>query len=183
MKQFIFTVLLILTLSIYGQQPAKDYSHRPLSVFNDFGFYANVTSPKVDLDAYLTEHNFKFDPNRSKPDQKTWIYKLDTLKHLYIMRVDCSSDQYAWSEVAADIYLNQLEGYFPVYSHYNSQRNFRKFWLFDVQLPILKYEILVLMVPYGHPIYEKDFSENKRLYKKHIVSGYKQSLKPSGSTN
>jgi len=170
MKQFIFTVLLILNLSIHGQKAAPTYSHRPLSVFNDFGFYVNVTSPNVDLDAYLLENDFKFDPNRSKPDQYAWIYKLDTLKHLYIMRVDCSNDQYAWTEIAGDIYLNQLEGYFPVYSHYNSQRNFRKFWLFDVQLPILKYEVLVLIVPYGNPIYEKDFNENKRFYKKYIVS-------------
>jgi hypothetical protein len=168
MKQFILTLLLTLTLSIHGQTPAKDYGHRPLSVFNDFSFYANVTSPNIDLDLYLTEHDFKFDTSRSKQDQKAWVYQLDTLKHLYIMTVDCSNDKYAWTKVAEEIYLDQLEGYFPVHSHYNSQRNFRKFWLFDVQLPVLKYEILVLIVPYGNSLYEKDFNENERLYKKYI---------------
>jgi hypothetical protein len=168
MKQFILTLLLTLTLSIQGQKPAKDYGHRPLSVFNDMEFYTNVTSPNVELDTYLKENNFKFDPNRSKPDQKAWIYQLDTLKHLYIMTVDCSNDKFAVTKVAEEIYLGQLQNYFPVYSHYCTQRNFRKFWLFDVQLPILKYEILVLIVPYGNSIYEKDYNENERFYKKYI---------------
>lgn len=89
---------------------------------------------------------------------------------------DCSEDQYAWTKPAGEIYLNQISPYITTSCQYTTGRNFRSFWLFDVELPVLTYEILTLVIPYGQEIYENDIDKNKRLYK-NILSQKEKTLK------
>jgi len=167
MKKIILSILLVLTLSFYGQRAASGYSYRPLSVFNNMAFFYNVTSPHVNLTEYLLEKDFSLDIKNSTETQEVWMYNKDTLKQLFLVYVDCSVNKNAWCEVAKDIYIDQIDIYFAG-SNYTEGRNVRKFWLFDMKLPILTYEMLVMIIPYGQPIYEKDFNENERFYKKYI---------------
>ncbi len=170
MKQFILTTLLLITLTLqgYSQSPATNNSYRDISVFNNLEFFYNVTSPDINLKSYLLENDFSLDIKNSTPAQEVWMYNEDTLKQLFILYFDCSKDQYAWTKPAGEIYLNQVSPYITTSCQYTTGRNFRSFWLFDVKLPVLTYEILTLVIPYGQPIYEKDFNENERLYKKYI---------------
>jgi hypothetical protein len=169
MKKIILLILTVLTLSFYGQLTATGYGSRPLSVFNNMEFFYNVTSPHVNLNEYLLEKDFSLDIKNSTETEKFWMYNKDTLKQLFLIYVDCSVNKDAWCEVAADVYTNEVGMYF-LGSYYTAGRNVRKFWLVDVTLPIdlLTYEILVMIIPHGQPIYEKDFNENERFYKKYI---------------
>ena len=170
MKKYILTTILLITLTVqgYNQLPATHNSHRPIDVFNNLEFFYNVTSPNVDLKDYLLGNNFSLDSKFSKDGHEYWLYNPDTLKQLWIVYVDCSEDQYAWTEVAGDIYLKQVSPYITTSCQYSTGRNFRSFWLFDVELPVLTYELLMMIIPYGHSVYEKDLNENERLYKKYI---------------